>query len=332
VKAFAYGSGSAEVANVLQYHKVEYLGVAYADEGIELRKNNITVPIMVMNPSEDSFDSLVSFNLEPEIYNFKIFHALLKYLGQNPCAVHLKLDTGMHRLGFEKKDLPEIIQLLKLNPNIHVSSIFSHLAGADEEDHDSFSNRQADLFKAWADLISESLGYSPLYHLLNSPGILRLPQLQFDMVRLGIGLHGVDPTRENFKELKPVATFKTIISQIKTIAKGESIGYGRKGIAEKELQLATIAIGYADGFSRKLSRGIGEVLIGGNRAKVIGNVCMDMTMVDVTGFDAQEGDEVIIFGNELPIQLMATKIQTIPYEILTNISERVKRVFVSDGI
>ena len=332
VKAFAYGSGSPEVANVLQYHKVDYLGVAYVDEGVELRKNNIMLPIMVMNPSEDSFDTLLGYNLEPEIYNFKIFHALLQYLGNRSCSIHLKLDTGMHRLGFEKTDLPELIQLLQQNPNIHVASIFSHLAGADDAGHDAFSNHQADQFRQYADLISESLPDKPLYHILNSGGILRLPHLQFDMVRLGIGLYGVDPTQDDFKDLQPVATLKTIISQIKDIPKGESIGYGRKGFAEKDLKLATIAIGYADGFSRRLSQGIGEVLINGNRAKVIGNVCMDMTMVDITGLEAKEGDEVIIFGNELPIQMMAEKINTIPYEILTNVSERVKRVFASDGI
>ncbi|HKZ37563.1 MAG TPA: alanine racemase, partial [Chryseolinea sp.] len=332
VKAFAYGSSSPEVANVLQYHKVDYLGVAYADEGIDLRKNNISLPIMVMNPTEDSFDSLTAFNLEPEIYNFKIFHALLRYLDRRPCTIHLKLDTGMHRLGFEKNDLAEVIDLLTQYPNLHVASIFNHLAGADEHDHDQFSNLQAEQFMTWADLISETLSYRPLYHLLNSPGILRLPALQFDMVRLGIGLYGVDPTKEDFKELKPVATLKTIISQIKSVAKGESIGYSRKGTAEKDLRLATIAIGYADGFSRAQSRGIGEVLIKDNRAKVIGNVCMDMTMIDVTAIDAQEGDEVIIFGSELPIQEVAAKINTIPYEVLTNVSQRVKRVFISEGI
>jgi Alr-MurF fusion protein len=221
---------------------------------------------------------------------------------------------------------------LRENPNIRVATIFSHLAGADEAEHDLFSAQQAALFKEWADFISTSLGYKPLYHILNSPGILRLPELQFDMVRLGIGLYGVDPTRDNFQELEPVASLKTIISQIKNIPRGQSIGYGRKGIAERDLRLATIAIGYADGFSRSLSRGVGEVLINGKLAKIIGNVCMDMTMVDVTDMEAEEGDEVIIFGKDLPIQNVAVKIHTIPYEILTNISERVKRVFVSAGI
>jgi alanine racemase len=332
VKAFAYGSGSPEVANVLQYHKVDYLGVAYVDEGVDLRKNNIVIPIMVMNPSEDSFDSLINYNLEPEIYSFRIFHSLIKYLGGRPCFVHLKLDTGMHRLGFAKEELSDLIQLLGQNRNITVASIFTHLAAADESDQDEFSNHQAAVFKEAADSISTFLGYRPLYHILNSSGILRLPHLQFDMVRLGIGLYGVDPSHPDSRELSPVAALKTVISQIKSIKKGETVGYGRKGIARNDLRVATIAIGYADGFSRRLSQGVGEVIIAGKRARVIGNVCMDMTMVDVTEIDAKEGDEVVIFGAELPIQEIASKIQTIPYELLTSISERVKRIFVSDGI
>jgi len=332
VKAFAYGSGSTEIANILQYHKVDYLGVAYTDEGVELRRNNISLPIMVMNPSEESFDAIIHYNLEPEIYNLRIFDALLSYLQGKVCKIHLKLDTGMHRLGFEEKHLMDVIDLLKSNANIRVASIFSHLAGADEAGHDIFSRGQFNNFTSWADQISSALGYKPLYHILNSPGILRLPALQLDMVRLGIGLYGVDPTNEGFSQLKPVATLKTIVSQIKHVKQGESIGYGRKGNAQKDITIATIAIGYADGFSRAFSQGVGEVLIQGRRAKVIGNVCMDMTMVDITGLDASEGDEVILFGKEFPIQEVALKIHTIPYEILTNTSERVKRVFIADGI
>jgi len=332
VKAFAYGSGSTEIANLLQYHKADYLGVAYADEGVELRKNNITLPIMVMNPSEESFDLLLHHNLEPEVYNFKIFKSLLNYLAGRSCTIHLKLDTGMHRLGFEKNDIPELIELLNANSNIAVATIFSHLAGADEAEHDHFSRTQADNFLNWANQISTALGYKPLFHLLNTPGILRLTDLQLDMVRLGIGLYGVDPTREGFQELKPVATLKTIISQIKHIEAGESIGYGRSGKASAAMTLATIAIGYADGFSRGFSRGAGEVLVNGSRAKVVGNVCMDMTMIDITHIDAHEGDEVVVFGPGLPIQELASMINTIPYEILTNTSERVKRVFIAEGI
>jgi alanine racemase len=332
VKAFAYGSGSPEVANVLQYHRVHYLGVAYVDEGVELRKNNIRLPIMVMNPSEDSFDPLIAYNLEPEIYNFKVLRSLLKYLNGRLCQIHLKVDTGMHRLGFEEQDLTELIQILGQNPNLRVASIFSHLAAADESEQDDFSNAQANKFRQYANQITAVLGYTPLLHILNSSGILRFPALQFDMVRLGVGLYGVDPTHDDSTDLKPVATLKTVISQIKKIKQGESIGYGRRGVAETGMTLATIAIGYADGFSRRLSGGVGEVMIAGRRAKIMGNVCMDMTMVDITGIEANEGDEVIIFGESSPIQEIANKIQTIPYEILTSVSERVKRVFVSDGI
>ena len=332
VKAFAYGSGSTEIANILQFHKADYLGVAYADEGVDLRKNNITLPIMVMNPSEDSFDTITSYSLEPEIYSLRIFHGLINHLQGNSCRIHLKLDTGMHRLGFEAQNLDEVISLLKANTNIQVASIFSHLAGADEAGHDGFSQEQFKRFSSWADQISVALGYKPIYHILNSSGILRLPELQLDMVRLGIGLYGVDPTHYGFNQLKPVATLKSIISQIKHIKKGESIGYGRKGNAQKDITIATIAIGYADGFSRAFSGGVGEVVIHSKRAAVIGNVCMDMTMIDITEIEASEGDEVILFGKELPIQEVAKKINTIPYEILTSTSERVKRIFVANGI
>jgi alanine racemase len=332
VKAFAYGSGSNEVANMLQYHKVDYLGVAYADEGVELRRNNITLPIMVMNPSEESFATLVSYNLEPEIYSFRILAALLKFLNNKPCRIHLKLDTGMRRLGFEGSELDELIAILKANPQLTVATIFSHLAGADEHEHDDFSHAQAGKFATWATTVANAIGQKPVLHILNSPGILRLPELQLDMVRLGIGLYGIDPTAEATQGLRPVATLKTIISQLKHIRAGESIGYGRRGRATADMTVATIAIGYADGFSRAFSRGVGKVLIRGQRAPVIGNVCMDMTMVDVTGTGAREGDEVILFGGALSIQDVAKSINTIPYEILTNTRERIKRIFVAEGI
>jgi len=332
VKALAYGSGSNEIASLLQYHKVDYLGVAYADEGIELRKNNISLPIMVMNPSPESFDQLLDHHLEPEIYSFKILRALLELNRKETFKIHIKFDSGMHRLGFEENDLEDLTVLLNENRHLHVASIFSHLAGADEALHDVFSREQAARFLLWADKLSVRLGYRPLYHILNSPGALRLPELQFDMVRLGIGLYGVDPTADGFNQLRQIATMKTIISQIKRLSTGDTIGYGRHGKAETETTIATIAIGYADGFSRAFSKGVGEVLINGQAAKVIGNVCMDMTMVDITGIDAQEGDEVIIFGKDLPVQKVAARINTIPYEILTNTSERVKRVFVAESI
>jgi Alr-MurF fusion protein len=332
VKAFAYGSGSEEVANLLQYHKVDYLGVAYADEGVDLRKNQISLPIMVMNPSEESFSTLLDFRLEPEIYSLNILNALISFLQGRPCGIHLKLDTGMHRLGFEEEEVDEVAGVLKQNPNLEVISVFTHLAGTDEQKHDIFSRQQVEAYQRMYVKLANIEGRNPLRHVLNSPGILRFPDFQFDMVRLGIGLYGVNPTEQNVDELKPVATLKTVISQIKKIPAGESIGYGRRGVAQQNMTLATIAIGYADGFSRSFSRGVGKVLVHGKKVPVVGNVCMDMTMIDVTGLEAKEGDEVIIFGKGLPIHEVAESIQTIPYEILTNTSERVKRVFFAEGI
>jgi len=333
VKAFAYGSGSEEVANLLQYHRVDYLGVAYPDEGIELRKNRISLPIMVMNPSEESFPSLLEYQLEPEIYSLKILRAFVRFLGRRHCKVHIKIDTGMHRLGFEKYDMPELISILKSHPGITIASVFSHLAGSDESEHDAFSREQVEIFSARYEQLCSAIQQRPVRHILNSPGILRFPDFQFEMVRLGIGLYGVDPTDEKKKaDLQPVATLKTVISQIRVVPPGETIGYGRKGKTANDMKLATIAIGYADGFSRAFSRGVGAVLVNGKRAPVVGNVCMDMTMIDVTSIEAHEGDEVIIFGKDLPIGEVAQSIGTIPYEILTSTSERVKRVFHAESI
>ncbi|HEY3430143.1 MAG TPA: bifunctional UDP-N-acetylmuramoyl-tripeptide:D-alanyl-D-alanine ligase/alanine racemase, partial [Cyclobacteriaceae bacterium] len=279
VKAFAYGSGSTEVANVLQYHKVDYLGVAYADEGVELRKNNITLPIMVMNPSEEGFHAMITNNLEPEIYGFKILNEFISFLSGRPWKVHIKLDTGMHRLGFEEQNLKELTAMLTKNKNLEIASIFTHLAGSDEAEHDAFSKQQAETFMSFAKALAKNIGYNPILHVLNTPGILRLPEWQLNMVRLGVGLYGVNPTNNNHS-LKTVSTLKTVISQIKKIRPGETIGYGRKGKATNEMTLATIAVGYADGYSRAFSGGVGEVLVRGKRAPVVGNVCMDMTMID----------------------------------------------------
>jgi alanine racemase len=332
VKAFAYGSGSEQIASLLQYHKIDYLGVAYADEGIELRKSGIRLPIMVMNPLADSFDSISIYNLEPEIYSFAILYSLLDFIKGSAIKIHLKLDTGMHRLGFVEDEMGELISILQENKNVSIASIFSHLAGADENQHDEFTQLQATHFIQMTNRLKSELNIQPILHILNSSGILRFPAIQFDMVRLGIGLYGVNPTRLQFDELQPVATLKTIISQIKNVKAGETIGYGRWGKAEKDTIIATIAIGYADGYSRAFSKGVGFVSINGSIAPVIGNVCMDMTMVDITAIVAKEGDEVIIFGKENPIYNVAKSINTIPYEILTNTSERVKRVFYAESI
>jgi len=332
VKAFAYGSGSEEVANLLQYHRIDYLGVAYADEGIELRKKKISLPIMVMNATEESFATMLSQNLEPAIYSLKLLKAFAQFLGHRKAVVHLEVETGLHRLGLEEDDWDEVIKLLKKNPEIEVRSVFSHLSGSDEKRHDSFSYKQFDRYQKFYNRLYRELNSKPLRHILNSAGILRLPEFQMDMVRLGIGLYGVDPTGEKIAGLEMAATLKTVISQIKKIKPGETIGYARRGVAEIEMTTATIAIGYADGFSRSFSNGRGSVLLNGKKASVIGNVNMDMTMVDITGISAHEGDEVIIFGEGIPINEVADSIGTIPYEILTNTSERVKRIFVSEGI
>ena len=332
VKAFAYGSGSEEIATLLQYHRVDYLGVAYADEGVELRKNQITIPIMVMNATEESFQTIVDYNLEPVMYSLSMLRSLSDFLGSQSCTVHLEAETGMKRLGLEAEDLQEAVSILKNNPHIKIASMFSHLAGADESAHDEFSKAQVSRYEHAYQTISSQLNIAPIRHMLNSPGILRFHQYQMDMVRLGIGLYGVNPTSQLFNQLQPAATLKTVISQIKKVKAGESVGYGRRGKAECEMALATIAIGYADGFSRSFSRGAGVVLINGKKAPVVGNVCMDMTMIDITGIEAKEGDEVIIFGEGLPIQELATRANTIPYEIITNTSERVKRIFFAESM
>lgn len=332
VKAFAYGSGSEQVAHLLQYHRVDYLGVAYADEGVELRKNGISLPIMVMNPTEESFETLLRYGLEPEIYSPRLLETFLTFLQGQSAAIHLKVDTGMHRLGFDAQSWPAAVAKLEKHPEVRVVSMMSHLAGADESQHDAFSRAQAKAFLAFFDHLVASARALPLRHLLNSPGILRFPEYQFEMVRLGIGLYGINPTAQPVANLQPVATLKTIVSQLKHIPKGDTIGYGRHGVAAQNLLLATIAIGYADGFSRGFSQGRGQVWINGHRAPVVGNVCMDMTMVDVTDIPVREGDEVIVFGGPLPIEEVAAFGKTIPYEILTNTSERVKRVFYAASL
>ena len=330
VKAFAYGSGSHEIAHLLQFQKVDYLAVAYVDEGVALRQAGIDIPIMVMNAAPDSFDKLSEYRLEPEIFSLSMLKDLLEWLKSEDKSLmaQLKLDTGMHRLGLVKEDLAEAKQLLlDHQSHLKLSGIFSHLAGADSAEFNDFSHEQARLFQEFTTTLTEGLAYKPLRHLANSAGILRFPEYHFEMVRLGIGLYGAEVNRIEQEALQSISTLKTTISQIKKIRKGESVGYSRSGRAEEDITLATIAIGYADGFDRRFSNGNGKVLINGKLAPVVGRVCMDMTMVDISNTEAREGDEVIIFGPERPITELADSIGTIPYEILTNIGERVKRVF-----
>ncbi|OKL41130.1 bifunctional UDP-N-acetylmuramoyl-tripeptide:D-alanyl-D-alanine ligase/alanine racemase [Pontibacter flavimaris] len=331
VKAFAYGSGSFEVANLLQFHRVDYLAVAYVDEGVALRENGITLPIMVMNPSPDSFPKLRQYSLEPEIYALEQLQAFVTSLEPDvKYKIHLKLDTGMHRLGFVPEDFEALFALLAQHPQVQVASTFSHLAGADEAIHNDFSQLQISRFRSMATALEERLKYKVIKHILNSAGIVRFPEHQLDMVRLGIGLYGVEATGSEQEALRPVSTLKTTVSQVKSIKQGETVGYSRKGIADVAKTTATIAIGYADGYDRRFSNGVGEVLINGQRCPLIGNVCMDMCMIDVTGLQVKAGDTAIVFGPELTLVELAQRIGTIPYELLTNVSTRVKRVFYSE--
>jgi len=329
VKAFSYGSGSYEIASLLQHAGTDYLAVAYADEGVELRKAGIRLPIMVMNTETGGFDNLVQYKLEPELYSFNILESFHLYLQQhsiNNYPVHIKLDTGMHRLGFLSSDIKALNDFLSTATHFKIRSVFSHLVASDDKVHDEFTNMQAQSFLQMAASIEKNLEYSFLKHIANTSAIHRHPDLQMDMVRLGIGLYGVDEKQP----LQNVTTLRTTISQVKNIRKGESVGYSRRGVVNKDSTIATVRIGYADGYPRILGNGSGKMLVNGQLAPVIGNVCMDMTMLDITGIPAAEGDEVVVFGQELTVVDVAKWAQTIPYEILTNISQRVKRVYFEE--
>lgn len=329
VKSFAYGSGSFEVANLLQFHKVDYLGVAYTDEAVDLRAAGIHMPIMVMNPTLDSFDALVKHYLEPEMYNFQLLKALNDYAIAHKVKfkIHLAIDTGMRRLGFEVDQLQDLVQFFNEFDRLEIVSVFSHLVGADEEIHNQFSKHQIAVFEQFCEDLSAKTNRTFLKHICNSAGIVRFPEAHYEMVRLGIGLYGVEATAAEQTSLRPVSSLKTIISQIKYITANETVGYSRKGHVQADAKIATIAIGYGDGYSRRFSNGVGKVLVAGKLTPILGNVCMDMCMIDVTNVDVQEGDEVIVFGAEPTIIELAQAIDTIPYEILTGISERVKRIF-----
>lgn len=332
VKAFAYGGGAAEIANHLQTMGADYLAVAFSDEGVSLRKQGIRLPIMVLNPVEESFDLLREFNLEPVVFSPEFFRKLGNYAQNHEIqlSIHLDLDTGMHRLGFEEQHIPELKSLIKSYPELRIASLYTHLVGADEEEHGEFSLAQLRQFTKMKADIEAILDYKPLIHALNSAGIVRYPEYQMDMVRLGIGLYGVEVTGKYDSALKPVSTLKTTISQVKTLSPGATVGYSRKGQLPDGGKIATLAIGYADGYDRRFSQGKGYVLIQGKKAPVIGNVCMDMVMVDVSAIDARAGDEAVIYGEQISLKELADRIGTIPYELLTNISTRVKRVYYLD--
>lgn len=331
VKAFSYGSGTFELANMLQYNKVDYLAVAYTDEGVSLRQAGITLPIMVLNAESSAFEKLTEYKLEPVIFSFDLLDEFIKYAQLRDISnypVHLKIDTGMHRLGFEEFEIETLCDLLEINPYIKVQSAFSHLAGSEAAEHDLFTQKQIDRFEIAYKQIEEALGYKIIKHMSNTSGITRWPAAQYDMVRLGIGLYGVDAAISiTDNGLQPITTLKTSVSQVKKIPAGDTIGYGRKGVMANDGKIATVRIGYADGYLRAFGNGVGKMLVNGVYAPTVGNVSMDMCMIDVTGLAVEEGDEVIVFNDQYRIEELATQIGTIPYEILTNISQRVKRVY-----
>lgn len=329
VKAFSYGSGSFEIANLLQHHKVDYLAVAYADEGIALRKAGITLPIMVMSPEPSAFEAIIKYKLEPEIYSPNILKSFINFLPENQTdfKIHLKLDTGMHRLGFEREDLSLLLELLQKTNKLKVESIFTHLVASEQAQQDGFTNHQIAEFSSLYNEITDQLKYLPLRHVLNTSGITRWPQAHFDMVRVGIGLYGFDAALPHNKGLQTVAVLKTTVTQVKNLKPGETVGYGRLGVLPNGGKIATVKIGYADGYSRKFGNGVGKMLVNGQIVPTIGAICMDMCMLDVTNLDVKTGDEVIVFNHEHSIVDLAKQIETIPYEILTNVSQRVKRVY-----
>jgi Alr-MurF fusion protein len=332
VKAFSYGSGTFEVANMLQFNKVDYLAVAYIDEGVALRQAGITLPIVIMNPEASAFDKLYEYKLEPVIYSFGLFDDFVQFaqtMGITNYPAHIKVDTGMHRLGFEGFEIEMLCDFLEATNVIRVKSVFSHLVASEAAQHDEFTMKQIVRFDKACKEISQTLGYSFIKHLSNTSGITRWPAAQYDMVRLGIGLYGVDsalPGADN--GLEPVASLKTSISQVKKIMAGETVGYSRNGSLPKDGKIATVRIGYADGYLRAFGNGVGKMMVRGILAPTVGNISMDMCMIDVSAVpEVREGDEVIIFNDELRVEDLATQIGTIPYEILTNVSQRVKRVY-----
>ena len=333
VKAYSYGLGGYEIAEFLQHHLIDYLGVAFVDEGIELRKKGITVPIMVMNPEQQSYNGIIDFNLEPEIYSFRVLTQFIEKLHQKGIEgkypVHIKLETGMHRLGFKTEELDELITEIKKN-NLEVKSIFSHLSSADDLEQKDYTMDQLRTFTTNSDKIITALNYPVLRHILNSSGIVNYPDYQFNMVRIGIGMVGISSNLKIQKQLKSAVSLKSVISQINEILPGESVGYNRKFIPDIKTKIATIPVGYADGIPRLIGNSVGKVGINKTLKPIIGNICMDMMMIELGDLSAKEGDEVIIFNDNPSLQDFAEYCQTIPYEVLTSISRRVKRIYIKD--
>ncbi len=328
VKASAYGAGSYEIAKTLEDQRVNYLAVAVADEGSELRKAGITSSIIIMNPEQTAFKTLFDYKLEPEVYSFHLLEELIKAAereGITNFPIHIKIDTGMHRLGFAPAEIPRLVERLHKQTSVIPRSVFSHLVGSDTERLDTFTRRQIEVFEAAAVQLQEGFSFKIIRHICNTAGIQRYPGAQFEMVRLGIGLYGVDPFTNEM--LHNISTLRSTILQIHDVPKEETVGYGRKGILERDSRIAAVPIGYADGLNRHLGNGRGYCLVNGKKAPYVGNICMDVCMIDVTDIDCREGDKVIIFGDDLPVTVLSDLLDTIPYEVLTSVSNRVKRVY-----
>lgn len=328
VKASAYGAGSYEIAKTLEDQRVNYLAVAVADEGSELRKAGITSSIIIMNPEQTAFKTLFDYKLEPEVYSFHLLEELIKAAereGITNFPIHIKIDTGMHRLGFAPAEIPRLVERLHKQTSVIPRSVFSHLVGSDTERLDTFTRRQIEVFEAAAAQLQEGFSFKIIRHICNTAGIQRYPGAQFEMVRLGIGLYGVDPFTNEM--LHNISTLRSTILQIHDVPKEETVGYGRKGILERDSRIAAVPIGYADGLNRHLGNGRGYCLVNGKKAPYVGNICMDVCMIDVTDIDCREGDKVIIFGDDLPVTVLSDLLDTIPYEVLTSVSNRVKRVY-----
>lgn len=334
VKAQSYGLGDVELINELVYHHVDFLAVAYTDEGIRFRRRSITKPIIVLGAEAHSFEAMIAYNLEPEIFNFHYLEDLANLLTQHTDIktfnIHIKLDTGMHRLGFDEADLPRLVDFLHQHPQLRIRSIFSHLAAAEDPDEDDFTRGQIALFDRMSSYLIGQFDYPILRHILNSAGISRFPEAQYDMVRLGIGLYGFSSVPQDQAHLQNTVTLRTVITQVKTIPANETIGYNRSYKTLKESKIAIIPIGYADGYPRELGNGVGKVFVAGRLVPIVGKICMDMCMIDVTGLEVKEGDEVIVYGDQNPLDKVAASIHRIPYELMTAISKRVQRIYIKE--
>jgi alanine racemase len=331
VKSFSYGAGTVEIPKLLEHEGVNYLGVAYTDEGIALRNNGIKSPIIVMNPEPGSFPDLIRYELEPEVYSLHELDELVRDLmvaDKLDYPIHVKLETGMNRLGFLPNEISKLIQYIKSQPEVYIKSVFSHLSSADDKEERDFTLEQINKFEQYSNQLTSAFNYPIDRHILNTAGIENYPEYQFDMVRLGIGMYGINVSDNS--EIQPISSLKTVVIQLKNLKKGDSIGYGRKTTAGEEMTIAMLPIGYSDGLRRSIGNGGYSFYVNGKQCPIAGNICMDICMIDVTTCDAKVGDEVEVFGKHNSIEDLATAMDTIPYEVLTSISQRVKRVFYKD--